>query len=176
MNLLPTPLIHSLSSCRSSSCMATTYSSYQSLTILSLPNELIAQISGYCAIWHPESDHVIDIKGLSALSRTCRRMRDNTLAALYTDAVITSQTQLRSLSKSPKELLHRLRYISKPFFPRGFLILMTPTSEHSISSWMSTYSPRLRHLPHVLLAIPPPSRPLESFSARHLIYETFAYK
>lgn len=93
--------------------MATTRRTSQTLTILSLPNELLAQISGYCAIWHAESDHVVNIKGLSALSQTCRRLRDNTLAALYTDAIITSHVQLRSLSRAPKELLLRLRCVCR---------------------------------------------------------------
>jgi len=80
-----------------------------SALILRLPNELLAEIAGYCTTYHPSADHAIDIQGIVALSVVSRRMRANAVPFLFKNIIISSERRLEALSKLPGHLLALVR-------------------------------------------------------------------
>lgn len=80
-----------------------------STPILGLPNELLAEIAGYCTAYHPSSEHAVDIQGIVALSAVSRRMRANAMPFLFKTIIITSEHRLKALSQLPVHLLALVR-------------------------------------------------------------------
>jgi hypothetical protein len=73
--------------------------------IMTLPNELLAEIASHIPIRHSRSGYVVEVKGLASLSATSRTMCAVATPFLFKEVAITNERQLHALAGVSKDLL-----------------------------------------------------------------------
>jgi len=73
--------------------------------IMTLPNELLAEIASYIPIRHSQSGYVIEAKSLASLTVTSRTMCAVATPFLFKEIAITNERQLHALARVSKDLL-----------------------------------------------------------------------
>lgn len=76
-----------------------------STPVMTLPNELLAEIVQHIPARHASNGYVVDLQALAAFSSVSRIMRAVAIPYLYREVPITSERQLRALRTVPPHLL-----------------------------------------------------------------------
>jgi len=73
--------------------------------IMTLPNELLAEIASYIPTRHSKSGYVVEVKSLASLAAASRTMCAVTTPFLFKEIAITNGRQLHALAHVSKDLL-----------------------------------------------------------------------